>query len=406
MSENPVINQLRPEYLGINSLIATANQDSSSRGVMVANHITQRLVIDGADEKYVQTGVEQEFGKYTFSIKMPENGKILKTIQRYPRRADINSLNFNPETLVIYEIEETNTIDVFSIPHYASFHQFFGFKYDIKETINELRPGNYVSKDTIFADSPAVGDNNGYKYGVNLNIALASFPGASEDGIVISEDALDKLKFKVFETRSVEFGSNNFPLNLYGTINEYKPFPEIGDMIGKDGILMMLRNYDNDLMPVEISVFDTMEPDFIFDKSTYVRGEGGRIVDIKVIKNNSVNQKLPDQMCGQIEKYRQALLSFYQQIVDTEQELRKQSIKKYGSNQLKITPRLNRLIVESLAIVNHEKDKFKQNLNLLYRKDPIDEYRIEFVIEYEITPGIGFKLTDGHGPEKISIIYF
>lgn len=47
-------------------------------------------------------------------------------------------------------------------------------------------------------------------------------PNVSEDGILISSDLLDKLKFKPFDPRIVQCGSKRFPLNMYGTFEEYK----------------------------------------------------------------------------------------------------------------------------------------------------------------------------------------
>ena len=394
-------NELATELLSIHALNAFAQYNSSSRSTMFASHICQRLVIEGAEESIIQTGVEREFGKYTFNIKMPEDGKIIKVIDRYPKGVDYNSLKFNPETIVIYEKESNKEIDYFSIPYHASFHQFFGFKYDIKPEAYKIKPGAYISKGTIFADTPSVAENSGFKYGINANVAFMSLPSVSEDGFMVSRAFVNKLKFKIYETRTVSFGSSNFPLNLYGTREDPKPFPDIGENIRDDGVLMMLRSYDDDLMPIEISALDIMEPDFIFDKGIYVRGGKGKVVDIKVISNNNTNKLLPEGMCAHIEKYEKALTKFHNEIIATEENIRRERRLKYQTNSVSLSPKFHRLMVESLANVNHNSEKLKPNLNLLYRKDPVDEYMIEFVIEYTITPDIGFKLTDRNGGKGV-----
>lgn len=399
----PFVNELHPEMLGIQALNFAARHNSASRSVMFGSHLSQRLVIEGAEEKRIQTGIEQEFGKHTFSVKMPANGQVIKIIHRYPLGIDQDSLPFNPETIIIYENDDTKEIDFISIPYYLSLHQFFGFKYELKEAAQQLRPGAFIPKDTIFADSPGVAENSGYKYGTNMNIAFMSIPSVSEDGVMISKSALNKLKFRIYETRVVEFGAGQFPLNLYGTKDLYKPFPDIGDNLREDGLLMALRTYDNDLMPVEMSVYDTMEPDFTFDKGVYVRGGEGKIIDIKVMRSNNPIRQLPETMCLQIERYSKALLKYHQEIVATEQQLRYERKKKFGEAKLKLSPRLHRLVVESLAIVNHNATKHKQNLNLLHRKAPIDEYRIEFIVEYVMTPTIGYKITDSNGGKGIIV---
>lgn len=393
-----VKNEMHLEMMGIQGLNSFSRHNSASRSYMFGSHISQRLVIEGAEEKRIQTGLEREFSRYTFSVKMPTNAQIIKVIQRYPLGVGKDSLPFNPETFVIFENDKTKEIDYISIPGHVSYHQFFGFKYDMKyEQISKLRPGAFIPEGTIFADSPGVTENGGYMYGTNLNAAFMSIPSVSEDGVMISKSALQKLKFRVYETRVVEFGAGQFPLNLYGTKDHYKPFPDIGGYIRDDGLLMMLRSYDNDLMPVELSVYDTMESDFTFDRGVYARGGEGRIVDIKVISNNNPVKQLPDAMCEQVERYSKALKKFHKEIVDTEAQLRYERKRKFGEAKLRISPKLQRLVVESLAITNHKESSFKQSLNLLFRKAPIDEYRIEFVIEYVMTPTIGFKLTDVHG---------
>ena len=398
---NQPVNEMDPELLSIHALNFSVSQDSSSRSQMFSSHFSQRLVINGATEKRIQTGVEQDLANYTFSVKMPTNGRIIKVIERYPASIGQDSIPLSPETLVIYEDEQTKEVGCFSIPKYASYHQYFGFAYDIKSDVNRLKPGNFIEEGTIFADTPAVSENGGYKYGIEMNMCFMSHPAVSEDGIMISRDMLDKLKFKVYETRTVEFGNHSFPLNLYGNKDVYKPFPEIGDVIRDDGILMMLRKYDYDLMPVEMSIYDVMEPDFTFDQATYVRGPGGRVVDIKVYRDNVEVSQTPGGIMQHVEKYSRGLQRFYKEIIDTERQIMAERKKKFGSNKVQLKPELHRLIVEGMALLAESNGKSSQKLNKLYRKVPLDDYRVEFVVEYELKPTYGFKLTASHGDKGV-----
>lgn len=396
-----VTNELDTELLGLHALNSFVDKDSSGRSVMFSSHWSQRLVICGADEKRIQTGVEQDLSQYTFSVKMPVDGRVVRVIDRYPRRLDADAIPMNPETLVIYEDLATKELGCFSIPTFASYHQYFGFKYEMKPTVNKLVPGTFIESGTIFADASTVGEYGGYKYGINLNMAFMSHPAVSEDGILISRDVLDRLKFKVYETRVVEFGTNAFPLNLYGSRDYYKPFPELGEEIRDDGILMMLRNYDYDLMPVEISTLDVMEPDFIFDKAVYVRGPGGKVVDIRVFRDNIETSQTPFGVMGNVDKYSRALRRYYKEVVEAERQISMERKKKYGDGKVALKPELHRLIVEGMAILAEPNGKSSQRLNKVYRKAPLDDYRIEFVVEYELTPKEGFKLSDTHGGKAV-----
>lgn len=386
-------NQIRPDLLSVSALNPWVSHNSSSRVQMFSSHISQKLVIAGATEKRSQSGLEAEFGKYTFSIKMPCDGRVIKNIQRYPKTVGKDFIANNPQTVVIYEDEKTNEIGILNIPLYCSYHQYFGFEYKAKPAINRLVPGQFIPKDTIFMDSPAVTDDGGYKYGTEINMAFMSHPSVSEDGIMICEDVLDKFKFKIYENRVIEWGSKRFPLNLYGDKDNFKPFPEIGEYIRDDGVLMILRNFDKSLSPVEQSIYDLMEPDYIFDKALYVSGPGGKIVDIKVHHEDSVQSPTPMGMEVQIEKYDKARKSFYMEIISEYKRL-----KKARGDALRLTPDFSRLIVEAFTATDSGDN---QRINKLYRHTPIDDYRVEFVIEYEVKPTIGFKLTGVSGDKGV-----
>lgn len=390
-----IASELHRELLGVNSLNPFIGHDSSPRGQMFSSHLSQLLVIKGSTERYIQTGMEREYGKYTFSIKVPgdpngNNGiEVIKIIERYPYRVGREAIKVNPQTLIIYEDINTKEVGMLTIPRYCSYHQYFGFEYKPSAALNEVRVGAFLAAGTILMDSPSVTNNGGYKYGVECNIAFMSHPSVSEDGIMISKDVLKKFSFKTYETRVVEWGSKKFPLNLYGDVENYKPFPDIGDKIRSDGLLMCLRNYNKELSVVEQSIYDLMEPDFIFDKLMYAGGAGGTVVDIKIhhdVKNTQANTS--KTMDDQADKYNTARYVFYQEILTEYQRL-----KKLRGDDLRLTPELHRLIVEALAVM----DTDPQQITKLYRKVPLDDYRIEFTIEYEIVPTIGFKLSDTHG---------
>lgn len=387
--------ELHRELLGVTGLNPWHGHDSSSRQQMFGSHLSQTLVISGSTERYCQTGMEREFGKYTFSIKVPgELDKpggieVIKIIERYPSKIGVDAIKFNPQTLVMYEDVNTKEIGIINIPNYCSYHQYFGFEYKAKPALSDVRIGAFIQGGTVLLDSPSITDDGGYKYGRECNMAFMTHPSVSEDGIMISRDVLKKFSFKTYETRVVEWGSKRFPLNLYGDIDNYKPFPDIGDRIRNDGILMALRTYDKELSPVEQSINDLMEPDMIFDKLTYAGGAGGRIVDIRVQHTSQTTQAtMGKNMDAQADKYNNARYRYYQDLLGEYHRL-----KRDRGDSLRLTPELHRLIVEALAVLDND----QQRLTKLYRQTPLDDYRIEFVIEYETEPTIGFKFSDCHG---------
>lgn len=397
------VNELRPEFLGIHAMNPFAMNNSASRGFMFSSHFTQHLVTNGLQERIIYAGPEQEFAKYSLGVRMPADGRIIKVIEKYPPGVGKDSLNLNPESLVIYENVKTREIDCFVIPRFRSFHQYFGWQCEPKEGMDLLRHSQFIPKDTMFVDTPGVKDGNSYMYGRNVNVAYMSIPGVSEDGIAVSRSELENWKYRVYETRVVEWGSSTFPVNIYG---KDKPFPDIGEYIRQDGLLMALRKYRPESYVVDMGINDIMEVDHVFDKPTYVRpgnvgNARGRVVDIEIISNNSPTKNIPLGMTEHTDKYVNALLKYYHQILQTEEQLRIEHRRKYGGGKINISPAFNKILVRALAITNYGSDKIKQALKLIHRRQQIDEYYAKFVIEYEVTPNMGDKLSNCSGSKGV-----
>lgn len=404
----PPPSELRRELLGVLGLNPFDAYDSSSRKQMFASHISQALVIEGSTERYIQTGMEREYGKYTFSVKMPVDAEIIRIIERYPRTIDAESIGHNPETLVIYEDVETKQVGCISLVDYFSHHQYFGFPYKRKPAVTKLRAGEFIKGGTILQDSPSVTDQGGYKYGRECNVAFMSHPAVAEDGFIVSRDLLKKFRFKTYETRVVEWGSKSYPLNLYGDENTYKPHPNIGDLIRADGVLMALRQHSEPFAPVEMSSRRTRQIDPIYDTSYYAAGPGeimdngrvvsGRVIDIRVMHDpESTVPTTPVGMEAQTNRYNEARLQYYQEIYNVYQRLRRSR-----GNNLSITHEFDRLVVEAIAVLGvirptASNKETPERVNMQYRGIPLDDWRVEFVIEYTVEPTIGFKLTDTHG---------
>lgn len=387
--------QLHRELLATNSLSPFVRHNSASRQQMFsAQHLSQILVIKDPTERYIQTGMEAEYGKYTFSKKFDRNVEIIKVIERYPKTMDYNSIAFNPETIVIYEDDETKEIGMMNLTTFCSNHQYFGFEYKPKPGLSQVKQGATIAAGTILMDSPTITDNGGYRYGRQVNVALMTIPGVAEDGIVISEDMLDHFSIKTYEHRIVEFGGKRFPRNLYGTEENYKPFPDIGERIRGDGLLAALCRHDETTSAIEMSRRESMRPDMVFDNLIYAGGPGGRVVDIRVQHDPYSNQpRCPSGMDKYLEKYERARRNCYQEVLDIYNRLLRQR-----GESLRISKELQRYLVEAIAVLDKND---KQKIQKLYRLNPIDDWRLEFVIEYEVRPSIGFKFTDTVGSKGV-----
>lgn len=407
-------NELKPELLSVAALNPFARNISSSRATMfTASHIGQTLVVEGATKRRIVTGIEREFGKYTFNKKIPVDAKIIKIIPKYRAIMGKGVLLDNPLTTIVYEEDKTKRISMVQVTDNSltidTKHQHYGFKYKQTDAFKNLRQNSFVEAGTVLADSPNIDEDGDYRFGVETNVAFMSVPGIIEDGIVISEDYANRIKTKGFQERTFTFGNEYFPLNLFGNENEYKPFPDIGETIGDDGLLFALRSYDDILSPVEMSKRALVEPDVIFDKLTYAV-PGARIVDIKVHHNEMAKTfPTPTGMELQAKKYYEQEFTYHKTIVELYEELYKDQ-----RENLSLSSEFHREIVYSMGYIGPEnvtsikhypesrrRDIYGTRVDKKYRRSDINDWMVTVQFEYDVIPDKGFKLTNTAGGKGV-----
>jgi hypothetical protein len=396
--------QLDPRILSVNGLSFSVAHDSSSRAQMTASQLGQALVIKGASNKIIQTGVESEFRKYTLGERAPGNILILEVLSRYDESGiGYDSIRLNPETVLIYEDRDTREIGMISLRSYCSKHTYFGFQYKPGAGHTMIRKGAFIPKDTVFLDSPNVSDQGDYRLGTECITAFITAPGGAEDAIVVSDQAIKKFRYNTYQTRTVGYGKDHFALNLYGNDDIYKPFPDIGDTIRSDGLLMALRPYEPAILaPVMMSYKDCQTVDYMFDKKVYADGPGGRVIDIIVHHDINATSKSP-VIDKQALKYYTARKKFLERVLGIHKDLNK----RFGA-ALRLTPEFSSLVVTAISVVGESRGNRSsgdvrpaQKVKLIHRQQLIDLFQIEFVIEYEIQANLGSKLTDLHGGKGV-----
>lgn len=397
--------EITEELLSFHAINPFIKNISSARSYMSSSHVSQSLPIHYGDEHIIQTGLETQFAQNTFSKKTHSDVRVIKVIPRY-RGISSTTVTKVVSYLIIVEDLETGEFDFIDIPYYHSTHTMFGFKYQYdKDFIESLKPGTILPKDTTLADSPTVRKNKGFANGVNANLALISLPETAEDGMIISKRLAEKMSYDVFETKVMEFGSDSFPLNIYGDENHYKAFPEIGELVNSDSILMVLRKYDSRLSPALTSVKDVREFNPIFDVATYVKGPGdildvcndkvltSEVVDIKVYTSPKYKRDVYTGTSDIVDKYVNGLKQYHMDIVDCYNEICKEHYRRYKDNNVKVSDQFHRLIIESMAVANPDGNKISYS----YRNEQLDLYRVEITLRSRIVLRVGNKCSDGFG---------
>lgn len=386
---------LHPQFLSNNSVDPWVDVNSSPRKVMTAGHLPQALVINGSEERYWQTGTEARFGEYNFSVIAPADIEIIKVIHRFPRMRTVGAPLKNPQSIVVYRDINTQRRGILDMRDQCLEHQYFGFSYKKTEFYNQIAPGATFAAGTPFLISPSIKEGGGYAYGLNLMIANISHPAVSDDSAMISQSAVEKMKFDLIETRVASWGQNTFAVNSFGDADNVKLFKDVGEKIRYDGYLMGMREYDERLAVTNMGIYDTMMLDTIYDEAIYTRAGNGTVIDIMVFHDN---RSLPNGMNTQVERYGSLTDAFYREILETYAD---QLSKCKGS--MLITDEFHRLVVEACAMTDYDVmvDGQKHVVQKLFHKAPIDDWRVEFKIKYTITPGIGNKITGLAGNKAV-----
>lgn len=392
------INELRPEIISKAALSPYHFCTSPSRMQMYGgSHLSQSLVVEGSEPPLLTTGMDMEFGRFTFNIKAPCNLTVIRVIQKYPPTYDSSRIEQNPMTLLIYENAENGEIGCISVPSHHCLHQHFGFAYNFKPEMAGITQGVELEQGTVLADSPSVKPSGEYGMGLNANVVFMSDPSVIEDGVVISESFAKRMTTLGVEKRSATWGSKRFPINLYGTKDVYKPFPDIGDPIRADGLVFALREYDDLMAPVEMTPEALMRVDYEFDKLYYAPhgAKRARVIDVDVFRGNNRNPPLtPFGMEDQCVKYYEAKRRYCEAVVATYTELRSRR-----RDLLRVTPEFQRIYKEARIFL----DGHRHRVVLIHQRVPLDEWRVELTVEYTLIPTLAFKQTGRYGNKGVVV---
>ena len=383
-------NELDERLIGIPALNPFFRSVSGPRAAMFNKHVSQRPTISQPSSQRLQTGVGYELGKYTYKLQIPEGSYVTARIPKYGTSLISSSQFKNPLSTVIFVNDETQEVDCIDLVRFHSQHQYFGFEYKYdKDTLGDIHKGKRTYVNTVVADSPSKAPDGDYQFGIHANIALTSDPVVIEDGIKISESFAEKLKFSLFESRTVIFSNDTIGLNIYGDDDVYKMFPNIGDRIRDDGILFSLRDHDDEMAPADLSMSSLKYPT-MFDTSTFGQ-PGAEVIDIEIIKGDVSRTELLTGMQEQLQHHHNAQVRYSRAIYDEYKRLMKES-----RGTFRLSHRFNTLVKDAYAIISADINK------LSYRsRDKLNGWTVKVVYKYELTPKLAFKLTDLMGGKGV-----
>src|SRR5699024_4366054 len=261
-------------------MIPNLDKTNNNRSQMFTAHINQFIQMENAEPPMINTGFENQVGKYSTGYKYIDKDTEYEVIYIFEK----NKYN------KLYLVKDINTgiHDVIFRREAENLTEHFGIKYD-NEVIDSLEVGDQFNDEVIYKDSNYDEEMN-MQFGVNLNVAFLPYKGyTNEDAIIISESTAKKMSSYFVKRIKIPINTNDIPLNLYGDEDNYRMYPKVGQDIEK-GILAGTRRLNYDIIAYMMR-----------NDKLNVREEGdniyyadGKVVDIDIYNNEKI-EKLKEQ---------------------------------------------------------------------------------------------------------------
>lgn len=334
----------KPEYmLGRSLLQPFCNTNSGSRKLMHSTHLEQRLSLMYPEVPIIQTGYENEYGKYASSFhKAEDDYLVLAKIQKF-------SDHYNHHYFLIVQNLNTKELDMVEKIDYEFITETYGFLYNNK-VLDNLEPvknpddityKNVIYEDQIYKKSIAFDEYNNRQDGVNLLTAYISTAKNTEDSVIISESAAKKLASPLIKPVTVIINENDILLNIYGDEYEYKSFPDIGEEI-QNNLLTVVRREKK-----EESLFThsyNRLTDFLMSDDKFI--VSGKVIDVDVFCNNpeTINESAYNT---QIKKYNDNKMRYMNEVV-----LAVKDIQEKNNNELRMSYKLQKFLYEANSVLS------------------------------------------------------
>ncbi|MGL4949609.1 MAG: hypothetical protein ACRC5M_04445 [Anaeroplasmataceae bacterium] len=285
------------------ALLINARQNSGSRIIMSSGFQEQFLIPFTPDFPHIYTGYENAFGRYADSItKSERNYKIKAVISKFPTM---------PRHIYYYVVQDilTGVYDIIEMTHYESYAESHG--YVKPQTKGDMyMPDMIIPEGEILASAPSRDKHGNYCTGVNAKVAYVSWMDNEEDGYVMSDEFAAKTKYVQIEEYTTTINKNTVMLNKYGTDEDYKAFPDIGEDV-EGGVVYINRQINYSFAASETTRSSLKR---VLDSDIVMHGKG-RIIDIDVFINDE--EELKNNACRvQLMKYWVISKMFHQRIVD------------------------------------------------------------------------------------------
>ena len=400
-------NQLHPAVIGVSSnLIVFPMCSSAGRMYMAGNMIPKSVPTEGHGVRWLMAGNEIKYGETARKVKAPSNMIVEELFYIQSLNTEKNADDWQP-TYIVYKNDEKNAYDLLELPTAHTQNTSVGWEYVYdKDVLRKLKPGAWLPKGTIFAESPRVDEDGIWRFSMPTRVAAYSDHRTEEDGIVITESFAERCACMFKHQRSFSWNEDDYiPLMLYGTEENPSPFPQPGEAIREDGILMGFRKRVKGNALVSLTKKALREPDPTYDHVLYAP----RDCEVKAVhvesersKNKANNRsttyipQLHNQMLDRYERRRNEMwvgvLNWYEN-----------KVRMSRSGKVAMTHRLHTFIRNAYG--NYTIDRAGRT-NPLFRSIKRDKYKdwnVTIELKQRMTGRVKWKLSGLNGDKGVVV---
>lgn len=410
MSKN---NQLLPELQGLNSnLNPGASGVLPSRSYMSGQMLPKSVVTEGNDQPLLMSGFEPQYGKHARVIKAPSNMTVEQIFYVGDAERGQDEMGEWETLYVVFKNEELNKLDLLRLVKYHTQNNYIAWEYVYdRDMMRRLTVGATFRKGEIFARSPRTTKDGTWCFGTETKVAAMSSHLTEEDGIVVFESyARDKLRCVFKHDRSFNWKEDEYvPVLCYGDEVNPRPFPEKGETVRDDGVVMAFRRRIPGMALTTLTQRALREIDYTNDIIFRVNSLDTEVVGIEVLSDrmkNSANNRRNEY----IEQPHTKILNMYEKQHNQfclEVMHWYESVERKSDGIVNATHDLNNFITE--AYKNHTVDTKKRsgtNINKLKRRiklKEISDWYVNITLREKVEGKVKFKLSGLNGDKGVIV---
>lgn len=412
INDYPLLTNLTidPRLLGFPAVISPGHAGiSSSRMKMHLSHFVQSLVLEQCEPPLMMAGWEPHIANYTIGTQpRREDAEVIAIIPMYPQRStQYGTIRFNPRTTIIFRGVDTGILFHQHVDTHTAGKDGFGWANDYS-AVNALQLQRVVPRDIPLVQSKAHVDGM-YGSGLNLNVAYMELPEVDQDAVVISRSAAERMAYTAIGKISINVAPDLVALNTYGTDEDPRCMPDIGEYVNENGVVLAFRRPQSETFMADTApdALRTLQP---AHDIVYPIPPGSQIVGVDVIMANPRGEPLTaDPMARQLYKYHEAKMAYYERIIAAYQE-QQRALGANSTRRLNLDPSFLQLVRTAMMSrhvagepdMGYHLGSRRQRVPLMERsREEITHMRLEITYATRVVPGAASKLSDRTGTKGV-----